>query len=82
MRGRVQGVGFRDFVQRAAVRLAVTGYIFNLCDGSLIVFALWSPAAMAELEGLLHHGPRSADVRGVNAEDMPGQPFEEFRIVV
>ena len=33
--GRVQGVGFRFFVQTHARRLHVTGWIFNCCDGSV-----------------------------------------------
>ncbi|MEI8200226.1 MAG: acylphosphatase [Eubacteriales bacterium] len=35
--GRVQGVGFRYFVYRTAGRFGLTGYVHNLCDGSVDV---------------------------------------------
>jgi acylphosphatase len=65
VRGRVQGVGFRYFVQRQAVRLGLAGYTRNLDDGRVEVYAIGTPAHLAELEGLLRQGPRWADVRGV-----------------
>ncbi|HEU0139105.1 MAG TPA: acylphosphatase, partial [Bryobacteraceae bacterium] len=39
MRGRVQGVGFRDFAQRAASDLSLNGYVKNLDDGRVEVYA-------------------------------------------
>ena len=81
VRGRVQGVGFRDFVQREARRRAITGYTRNLPDGSLLVCAVGSANSIGELEGVLHQGPRGAEVRGVEVEEMPGQSFDDFRIV-
>ena len=81
VRGRVQGVGFRDFVQREASRRAITGYTRNLGDGSLLVCAIGAFGAIAELEAMLHRGPRGADVRGVDIEEMPPQAFDDFRIV-
>ncbi|WP_180538876.1 acylphosphatase [Nevskia soli] len=81
VRGRVQGVGFRDFVQREAHRRAITGYTRNLVDGSLLVCAVGSVTAIAELEAILNQGPRGADVHLVEVEEMPAQEFEIFRIV-
>ena len=42
--GRVQGVGFRYFVERVALRLGIAGYVSNLPDGRVEVYALSSPA--------------------------------------
>ena len=81
VRGRVQGVGFRDFVQREAHRRAITGYTRNLMDGSLLVCAVGSVTAIAELEAILNQGPRGAEVRAVEVEEMAAQEFEVFRIV-
>jgi acylphosphatase len=78
--GRVQGVGFRDFVQREARRLKLTGYARNLADGSVLVCAVGAGQAIMELEAILHQGPRWAEVRGVDVEEMPGRPFDDFRI--
>jgi acylphosphatase len=79
--GRVQGVGFRDFIQREARRLKVTGYARNLDDGSVLVCAVAPGPALAELESALHRGPRWAEVRGVRVDEMPVQVFSDFRIV-
>ena len=81
IQGRVQGVGFRDFVHREARNRGLTGYVRNLSDGSVLVCAVGPEKRVAELESLLHRGPQWADVRRVDAEEMPAQPFDEFRIV-
>ena len=44
VRGRVQGVGFRYFVERAAAELKLTGYTRNLDDGRVEVYAAGPPA--------------------------------------
>ena len=72
MRGRVQGVGFRNFVQKYAVRLGVSGYTRNLVDGRVEVYACGTRAQLDELNGVLYQGPRWADVHGVDiAEAAP-----------
>jgi acylphosphatase len=80
VRGRVQGVGFRDFVERAAAELGLSGYTRNLDDGRVEVYAVGSPAKLAELNQRLWQGPRFADVRGVEEQDAPVQPYSSFRI--
>jgi len=80
VRGRVQGVGFRYFAQRAAVGLGLSGYSRNLDDGRVEVYAAGDPAAIAELAALLHRGPRWADVRGVEEVDSAVQKRTGFRI--
>lgn len=65
IRGRVQGVGFRNFTQRCAVKLGLTGWVRNLDDGNVEAFACGPASKLSDLEGLLHKGPMLADVRGV-----------------
>jgi acylphosphatase len=72
--GRVQGVGFRESCRREAQRLGVAGTVRNLGDGS--VEAVFEGAAPA-VDGMVawcRRGPRSADVRRVDAapEDPTG----------
>jgi acylphosphatase len=80
IRGRVQGVGFRYFVERAAAELNLTGYTRNLDDGRVEVYAAGSPAKLAELSQRLWKGPRFADVRGVEEQDASVQQYTSFRI--
>ena len=74
VRGRVQGVGFRNYVQQHAVRIGVSGYTRNLADGRVEVYACGTHAQLDELDGLLYQGPRWADVHGVDiAEAAPSR---------
>jgi acylphosphatase len=69
VRGRVQGVGYRYFVEEIADQLGLSGYARNLDDGSVEVYAVGSPAQLAELSGYLWKGPRWSDVRGVEEHE-------------
>ncbi|MGH7612446.1 MAG: acylphosphatase [Gemmatimonadales bacterium] len=70
VRGRVQGVGFRWFVMRAAVRLGLVGYVRNLPDGSVEVVAGGTRAVMDQLEEMLARGPAMARVDGVEKQEI------------
>jgi len=66
VRGRVQGVGFRYFVQRKAVELGLDGWTRNLDDGTVEVYAAGPLERLSDLAAALHVGPRMAEVRGVD----------------
>jgi acylphosphatase len=73
--GRVQGVGFRWFVEREAHILQVAGWVRNNPDGSVEVFAIGTPDQLAELKARLQEGPRAArvdDVQESGAEPVAG----------
>jgi acylphosphatase len=78
--GRVQGVGFRYFVERAAIELGLTGYARNLDDGRVEVYAAGPPDKLSELAGRLRVGPRWADVRGVDEQQAPVERYGSFEI--
>lgn len=82
IRGRVQGVGFRDFAQRAAYALGLTGYVRNLDDGRVEVYAAGPPDRLSDLAGALRQGPRMADVRGVEEQDAAPRSYSTFQIEV
>jgi acylphosphatase len=63
--GRVQGVGYRYFVQREADARGVTGFVRNLPDGSVEVVAEAEEPAIAALEAELRRGPSFARVASV-----------------
>ncbi len=80
VRGRVQGVGFRDFAQREARRLNITGYARNLPDGSVLIYAVGLEKSVKDLESMLRKGPRWAEVREVEVEETTSQDFGDFRV--
>ncbi|MGA2275550.1 MAG: acylphosphatase [Bryobacteraceae bacterium] len=80
VRGRVQGVGYRWFAQMAADELGLSGYARNLDDGRVEVYAAGPKAKLDELAGMLYHGPRWADVRGVEEQECAVQELGSFRI--
>lgn len=63
--GMVQGVGFRWFVARHARSLGLRGYARNLPNGSVEVVVDGPEESLPQLERLLHAGPASAQVEGV-----------------
>ena len=65
--GRVQGVGYRYFVQNAAERHGVCGYARNLRDGRVEVYAVGTDAQLQALLSELRRGPRLAFVESVSA---------------
>lgn len=80
VRGRVQGVGFRFFVEKHAQRLGLRGYAKNLSDGTVEVLAAGSPEQVQELAGYLQEGPRLAYVAGVHQEEAPLGDYQAFRV--
>lgn len=69
--GRVQGVGFRMFVERAAAALGLDGWVRNRRDGGVEAVIAGTPAAIEEMIERCHAGPPAARVDRVEvlAED-------------
>jgi len=78
--GHVQGVGFRYFVQYVAGSLGMKGWVRNLDDGSVEVYAIGSQAEHDALSGRLHQGPSMSDVRGVEVLEAAPEKLHGFRI--
>jgi acylphosphatase len=62
VQGRVQGVGFRWFVQREASELDLRGWVRNTEDGEVEVVASGTAEDLAELRASLRRGPRGSRV--------------------
>lgn len=72
----VQGVGYRFFAQRVAGRLGVAGYVKNLRDGRVEVYAIGTAEQLRCLREELKRGPRAAEVSEVTEEEeLVMQPF-------
>ena len=80
IRGRVQGVGYRYLVQKAAADWNVSGYARNLEDGSVEVYAIGTAGQLSELAGTLRTGPPFSDVRSVDVQEAALENHKGFRI--
>jgi len=69
--GRVQGVGFRFFAEREAKRLGICGYVKNLSNGSVEVYAAGEPDSLESFRSKLAEGPSAAEVTQVRETDQP-----------
>ena len=71
VRGRVQGVGYRWFAQRAAQHLGVQGYARNLPGGEVEVRAQADENVLLNFKQELSRGPHAARVSEIVEEDLP-----------
>ena len=66
--GRVQGVGYRNFVEHLAGKIGVDGYVRNRRNGSVEVLGIGTPEKLVTLRKALEKGPMMARVSGVSEE--------------
>ena len=66
--GRVQGVGYRNFVEHTAGKLNLDGYVRNRRNGSVEVFAMGTAEELEKLRNALERGPMMAQVSHVAEE--------------
>jgi acylphosphatase len=79
--GRVQGVGFRYFVEDVARREGVSGYVRNLPDGRVEALVEGDAATVDRVEATVWRGPRGARVDDVMIEEVaPSGQATGFRI--
>ena len=79
--GRVQGVGFRWFVEKEASDLGLAGWVRNRQDGTVEVLAAGSNEKLNKLYDVLRRGPRAARVDNVEVtEAVPNSDLKSFRV--
>jgi acylphosphatase len=72
--GRVQGVGYRYYTQYAANRIGCYGYVKNLYNGNVEVYAIGTKEQLAKLKELLYKGPSFSRVENIIEEDRSVDP--------
>jgi acylphosphatase len=78
--GRVQGVGFRYAISRAARARDVAGFARNCADGTVEAVFEGEPEAVGALVALCREGPRGAGVERVEISDEPPEGLAGFSV--
>lgn len=76
--GLVQGVGFRYFVYREALKLGLVGFTKNLFTGEVLTIAEGEKSLVEELYRKIKVGPSHASVKNCNVDWL--EPKNEFNI--
>jgi acylphosphatase len=79
--GRVQGVGFRHFTWRTAHALGACGWVRNLPDGGVEVWAEGSGAVLDAFQRALETGPSGSHVAQARGSSATPAHYETFEIL-
>lgn len=80
--GRVQGIGYRQFVQNIARELRIHGFVANLPDGSVEVLAQGDLPLLKVFANHIAKGPEGSTVRGFYDEwGVPQKMFDDFVMI-
>lgn len=77
VRGRVQGVGYRNYLEYKALQLGVNGWVRNRNDGSVEAMVQGTDAAVAAFIECAQRGPRASQVSDVTVSTVAAA--EDFR---
>lgn len=80
IRGKVQGVWFRDSTRRKALELGLAGYVRNEPDGSVRVEAEGAADALEALTDWCRQGPPRAEVTSLEKEEGEWVGYDGFEI--
>lgn len=81
VKGKVQGVFYREFTRREAEALGVSGFVRNLKDGSVEIIAEGEERQLKEFERKFRKGPLMAFITDVEMkEEQPTGEFDGFDI--
>jgi acylphosphatase len=69
VRGRVQGVGYRAFVEHAALKRGIEGWVRNRRDGSVEALFAGVPDAVAAMIEACRRGPFAARVDALDQRE-------------
>lgn len=82
IKGRVQGVGFRYFVQMIAMENQVTGWVRNKADGTVECMAVASSETLRAFMEKVKKGNRFARVDHIEIkESEPKELFSSFKVI-
>lgn len=81
--GFVQGVGFRQFVKRQALKISLTGWVKNLPDNRVEALFQGTKEQIKKIISICEKGPFLSEVKDVNVvwEENPKESYETFEVV-
>ncbi len=80
--GFVQGIGFRQFVKKEAVKFGLTGYVKNLPDRRVEIFVQGSKESIEKLVKHSEKGPFLSEVKNVIVEwEEKEEVYKDFQII-
>ncbi len=80
IRGRVQGVFYRDSMRREAQALGISGWVRNRSDGTVEAVVHGAPAAVDAIVGWARRGPERARVEGVDIRPAEST-YTDFEVI-
>lgn len=79
VKGKVQGVFYREFTRREAETIGVSGFVRNLKDGSVEIVAEGDEKKLNDFEKKFRKGPLMAFISQVELKEEPATgEFEGF----
>ncbi len=78
--GHVQGVAFRHYTRQQALKLGITGWVRNLPDGRVEVWACGESGNLEQFCRWLYRGPALAQVVDVSCHSVAASQFDSFEI--
>ncbi len=79
LRGRVQGVGYRAWVEYAALERGLEGYVRNRRDGTVEAVLVGAPDSVDDMIEACRRGPPGARVTGIEQRDASAKEFAQRR---
>ena len=81
VKGKVQGVFYRQSTREKAKELRITGSVKNLHDDTVEIIATGTPAQLNQLTEWCRQGPPRAIVTDLNISPLTLQSFTDFSII-
>ncbi|HYC38997.1 MAG TPA: acylphosphatase [Chitinophagaceae bacterium] len=81
VRGRVQGVFFRQSTKEKADELGITGSVMNAHNGDVRIIASGDEKKLSQLVEWCRHGPPRARVDTIEVNGVPFEQFSDFRVI-
>ena len=81
VKGKVQGVYFRAYAKNKASELGITGWVKNLPDENVEIEATATDDLLQQFINWCREGPSRAIVNDLIIEELPYEPFIDFRIL-